>query len=179
MSKWSALCSAIVKSEDLTPYAYVVKSEDLTPYAYVEELIAIEDVQVQQELTSTVVQAPLYEVTKKYKTVRLEEEQLIVAGDTDEFFLSNLSTGAQEQVLLALRIGLARKLMKMSNLFLILDDAFQYSDYERRTNLMDVVVNLAKSGWQIVYFTMDDHIRDLFDKVGKSFGNDYVKKELE
>lgn len=144
----------------------------------IEELVAIEDVQIQQELTSTVVQAPLYEVTKKYKTVRLEDEQLIVSGDTDEFFLSKLSTGAQEQVLLALRIGLARKLMKKSNLFLILDDAFQYSDHERRINLMDVVVNLAKNGWQIVYFTMDNNIRDLFDGVGKSFGDDYKRKDL-
>jgi len=31
------------------------------------------------------------------------------------------------------------------------------------------LVDIAKKGWQIIYLTMDDHIKGLFDKVGKEF----------
>ena len=43
---------------------------------------------------------------------------------------------------------------------------------------MDTAFDLAKMGWQIIYFTMDDHIRDLFERKGKLFGDDFILKEL-
>ena len=69
-------------------------------------------------------------------------------------------------------------LMILTN-FLILDDAFQYSDWQRRENLMDQVVDLARSGWQILYLTMDDHIRDLFIKRGRVFKEQFQMAELK
>ena len=90
-----------------------------------------------------------------------------------------MSTGAQEQILLALRIGFARKWMEQNALFLILDDAFQHSDWERRVRLVDEMVSLAQQGWQIIYFSMDDHIRKLFeDRVKPVLGNQYRYREL-
>ena len=45
----------------------------------------------------------------------------------------------------------------------MLDDALQNSDWDRRANMVDHLVELVRSsGWQIFYFTMDDHLRDLF-----------------
>ncbi len=76
--------------------------------------------------------------------------------------MADLSTGAREQIMLALRIAFIKKLFKQAYCFLILDDAFQHSDYERRPIIIDNLIELARSGWQIFYLTMDDHIRDLF-----------------
>jgi hypothetical protein len=58
--------------------------------------------------------------------------------------------------------------MQGDTAFLILDDAFQHSDWERRPALVDTVFDLAKAGWQTIYFSMDDNIRDLFDQRGKT-----------
>ena len=86
--------------------------------------------------------------------------------------VSDLSTGAREQVLLGLRIGFASRLLDGTPLFLILDDAFQHSDWVRRERLVEKLFTLAKDGWQINYFTMDDHIRMLFESSAKKAGID-------
>ena len=116
---------------------------------------------------------PLHRITRRYKGLKLDGDRLVVADPYHDYSLSDLSTGAQEQILLALRIGFSTRLLKQESLFLILDDAFQYSDWERRDWLLDMMVDLARSGWQIIYFTMDDHIRDLFEKKGKAFGKGF------
>ncbi|MFQ5603096.1 MAG: ATP-binding protein [bacterium] len=144
----------------------------------IEELRKTEDAKILAGLKSTEVQEPLMQVTKRYNSLELDGENLVVSDAYDHFPLSELSTGAQEQILLALRIGFSTKLMKQDSLFLILDDAFQYSDWNRRKLLIDKVAALARSGWQILYFSMDDHIRELFDKKGKTFGDDYKFVEL-
>ena len=109
---------------------------------------------------------PLHQVTGHYTTIELQDGQLVVSDPFESFTLDELSTGAQEQVLLALRIGCASHILGDKNLFLILDDAFQYADWDRRERLLDEVIRLGKKGWQILYLTMDDHIRDLFEKRG-------------
>ena len=80
-----------------------------------------------------------------------------------------------EQVLLALRMGFAAKHLGQNRMFLIMDDAFQHADWQRREYLVEQAVELENSGWQILYLTMDDHIRDLFKKI---FGERLVYKEL-
>ena len=144
----------------------------------IEDLRKAEDAKIIEGLKSRDVQDPLYQVTKRYKRLDLEGEKLIVSDSSNDFYLSDLSTGAMEQILLALRIGLSTKILKQDSLFLILDDAFQYSDWERRAWLMDKVVDLAQKGWQIIYFTMDDHIKELFNTKGKLFDNQYKIREL-
>jgi uncharacterized protein YhaN len=107
-------------------------------------------------------------------------ESLVISDPFQEYPLESLSTGAQEQVLLALRIGCAARIVGKEGLFLILDDAFQHADWDRRGWLLDQVIKLANHGWQIIYLTMDDHIRDLFDKVGhKNFKKNYRFIDLE
>jgi uncharacterized protein YhaN len=64
-------------------------------------------------------------------------------------------------------------------MFLILDDAFQHSDWDRREWLVDEIAELTKIGWQIFYFTMDDHIKHLFEERIKShYGGQYQLFEL-
>lgn len=90
---------------------------------------------------------------------------IIVNNDKEVFEFDNLSTGAQEQVMLALRIGIIKKLTGENTMFLILDDAFQHSDWGRREILIDNVMQLVNQGWQVIYLTMDDDIRDRFNRI--------------
>ena len=63
---------------------------------------------------------------------------------------------------------------------MILDDAFQYADWDRRGWLLDKMADLAKAGWQILYLTMDDHLRDLFRDMGKkTFKEEFAYYALE
>jgi len=107
-------------------------------------------------------------MTGKYQSLNLIDDQIYTRDQYQEYPLKDLSTGAKEQVQLALRLGIASHVSGGEPLFIILDDAFQHSDWERRESLVKVTVDLAKNGWQIIYLTMDDHIRDLFLKMGKA-----------
>lgn len=138
-----------------------------------------EDEKLKIVLSLPVVQKPLFDITKKYIEVTLRGEHLIVSDKFEEFNIADLSTAAREQVLLALRLGFAAKIMNQETAFLILDDAFQHSDWSRRKYLLETVISLANIGWQIIYFSMDDHIRDLFNKLGnETFKSDYCYYEL-
>lgn len=139
-----------------------------------------EDEKIQASLNSNAISSPLKEITHRYERVRLVGDSLVISDPFQEFPLESLSTGAQEQVLLALRIGCAARIVGKEGLFLILDDAFQHADWDRRGWLLDQVIKLANQGWQIIYLTMDDHIRDLFDKVGhRNFKKNYRFIDLE
>jgi uncharacterized protein YhaN len=139
-----------------------------------------EDEKIQRSLDSGFVTEPLHQITGRYEQVRLQDDQLMLSDGFSHFPLADLSTGAQEQVLLALRIGCAAQVLGKDRLFLILDDAFQHADWTRRERLLDEVVRLAENGWQIIYLTMDDHIRDLIRNGGeKVFKDDFAFFDLE
>lgn len=138
-----------------------------------EEFRTEEDIKIEASLNSEIVQKPIFELTNRYENLVLENGKLVVSDDFNSFELEQLSSGAQEQILLALRIGLSQHLTKGEPMFLILDDAFQYSDWRRRKFLMNKIVELVQNGWQIIYFTMDDNIKALFEQSGKAFGDDF------
>lgn len=144
-----------------------------------DEIRAQEDEKIREGLKADEVVEVLKKVTKSYEALDLTEEGILVSGVRGEYPLRELSTGAREQVLLALRLGFAARLAGGEPLFMLLDDAFQHSDWERREELVDTVVNLVREGWQVTYLTMDDHIRDLFRGVGKDeFGSDFQFQEI-
>lgn len=135
-----------------------------------------EDEQIKANLDSSVVRKPLHAITNRYESITLDEERIKVLDKFETFDIADLSTGAQEQVLLALRIGFASRIMGTDTAFLILDDAFQHSDWRRRERLLQETIGLAERGWQILYFTMDDHIEELFDNYGKGNPQKTYKK---
>ena len=137
-----------------------------------------EDEKIRGRLQTSLVSEVLFDITKRYKSIDFVDERLIVNDPYNEFYLSDLSTGAQEQVLLALRIGFATQIMQENQAFLILDDAFQYADWKRRERLVEQVVQLSKKGWQILYLTMDDHIKELFDQAGRYVFKDGYKVQM-
>ena len=146
----------------------------------ISELRKREDEDITRAINSKAMSEPIKEITPSYTGVDLEGEELVVFNDMQRFPLSALSTGAKEQVLLALRIGLANHVLGAQKMFLILDDAFQHSDWKRRERLVDEMANLATTGWQIIYFSMDDHIKRLFEgRIKPKFKERYCSFELE
>ena len=109
----------------------------------------------------------LSQVTNHYKSVDIADEKLLINGDYSDYFIDDLSSGTKEQVFLAIRMGFASKLASGTPLFMILDDAFQHSDWNRRDRLINVVFKLVNLGWQFTYLTMDNHIRDSFKNIGE------------
>jgi uncharacterized protein YhaN len=144
-----------------------------------DDVRAQEEKQIRDRLASPLVGQPILQITNRYSGVLYEDDCVWVQDDYGRFEISDLSTGAREQVLLGLRLGFAAQILKQQRLFLLLDDAFQHADWQRRERLLSQVVELAKDGWQITYFTMDDHIRDLFNSAGpEHFGRQYRFYEL-
>jgi uncharacterized protein YhaN len=125
----------------------------------------LEDEHLESTLNDTRISSLIKKHTAgRYDRVSLQGEQLFIENETESYDLAELSTGAREQVLLALRMGVASVLCGKRSLFLILDDAFQYSDWQRREALVLQSIDSVRSGWQVIYFTMDDDIRDRFCK---------------
>ncbi len=182
-TSWEVLIVNLRKKRESILTSYRQKTAEvigkLAVYNVLNNLRKAEDKKIVQGLRSKKVLEPLYEITNRYDGLSLDGENLVVNDAFNSFHLEELSSGAQEQVLLALRMGFSRMLLGQDKLFLILDDAFQYSDWQRRKLLVEKAVNLAQDGWQILYFTMDDNIRELFNDVGKRLGNDYKLVELE
>ncbi len=144
----------------------------------IDEIKSHEDEKIKSALSLPNITKPIKEVTDKYEGISLEGDKIVVNSSFEDFYLSDLSTGAREQVLLGIRLGLISKLFGNNQGFLILDDAFQHSDYKRREKLISKMFKLAKSNWQILYFSMDDHIASLFDKSGKKLGKDYLRIDI-
>lgn len=144
-----------------------------------DELRLIEGAKIEEGLNSSYVSQSIFATTGHYDKIEREGGDLYISDRYGRYKLKELSTGAREQVLLGLRIGFASKLLAGEPLFLILDDAFQHSDWERREILVDELMGLADMGWQIICFSMDDHIKSLFaQRVEPKFKDRYRFIEL-
>lgn len=179
---WDVLIDNLrIKQEELLE-TYKQKTAEIVGkimvYQVLKDMHEDEDVKVREALESSHLMEPLKNMTQRYNRLELAGDQLLVHDLYNTFRFNDLSTGAQEQILMALRVGLCSRLFKDNQLFLILDDAFQYSDWKRRDYLTDAILRLADSGWQIFYFTMDNHIRDLLIEKTKPMHGQFVLKEL-
>lgn len=133
-------------------------------YDVIDELYKQEDEKIQDALNSDIIKEILPKVTTRYEDIYLEDDRLMVSDPFDSFPVSEISDGAREQVFLSLRVGFAEHWFNKNKLFLILDDAFLHSDYKRRPKLVDKTLELVESGWQIICFTFDKNIVDLFKR---------------
>lgn len=183
-TEWEELITALWdKREEKAQEYRQVTAEILAKVqvnAVIREFREEENTRIGEGLKREELTKPLHALTGRYSRIRQEEDMgliLITDGD-EEYPLVDISTGAREQAFLALRIGFASIAMEGQTAFLILDDAFQHSDWHRRTNLIDQTLSLVKTGWQVFYFTMDDHIRDLFQEGGEKVGDGFRSLEL-
>lgn len=135
-----------------------------------EDFIAEEDERVETWLADAGIGDTIRMLTGRYDRVIFQDEELVVGNERELFPLANLSSGAAEQVLLALRMGIAPQLTGKQQLFLLLDDAFQFSDYKRRALLARAVGDMVRANWQVVYFSMDDDMRKRMSELGRRLG---------
>ena len=134
----------------------------------IDQIQKEEDQKIQNDLNAPEVTDLLLSITGSYNKIELVDDQVFISDPYNRYGMQDLSTGAKEQIQLALRLGIASKITGGTPLFIILDDAFQHSDWSRREDLVKQVILLVKKRWQVTYLTMDDHIRDLFLKYGKA-----------
>ena len=102
----------------------------------------------------------------RYTNVSLSEDLDITVMRRDQVELpaSHLSQGTFDQLYLALRLSLAQDILQGEPGFLLLDDAFLCADDQRRERLLDILSQLAREKWQILYFTMDQQLAKATEK---------------
>ena len=156
--------------------AYIIAG--IIVHQTINELLQEEEKQIQKNINSKEFCDLLYKITGKYNSLSINNDgKLTITSQMADYDLRDLSTGTKEQVLFALRVTLAEKILG-NKAFFILDDAFQHSDYDRRPKLIDQLFTLADEGWQIIYLTMDDNIKDVFINKGLK-REDYQMIELK
>ena len=98
----------------------------------------------------------------KYKDIayNTDKEQVVVTTKDDRNLpIEKLSKGATDQLYFSVRISIAEQLLNEHG-FLILDDPFLSSDSQRLKKQMNVLADLAQKGWQILYFTAKDEVKE-------------------
>jgi hypothetical protein len=181
---WEELINALRDRRDEKAQGYIqVTAEILAKIqvnAVIQEFREEENTRIGDGLKREELTKPLHALTERYSRIRHDEDRglVLITDEDEEFPLAAISTGAQEQAFFALRVGFASIAMEGQTAFLILDDAFQHSDWLRRQNLIDQTLSLVKTGWQVFYFTMDDHIRDLFQEAGEKVGDGFTSLDL-
>ena len=182
-SDWESLLAALEQRLDQLHSEYHdVTARMIAQFAVHQVLdgFAAEEAEMIDEgLERAMIRDSIQLMTPRYRALRVGENGLMVIdSDDNEFRVADLSTGAREQVFLGARLGFARIALDNEPSFLVLDDAFQHSDWNRRKQLVQQAVGLVEAGWQVLYFTMDDHIRDLFNAEGERLGERYVTHSL-
>lgn len=98
-----------------------------------------------------------------YTDIRYDETDNVVRvtrADGRELTADQLSQGTYDLLYMAIRLKLARDLLGDQTGFLILDDAFLHSDPDRIHREIDILKDLANDGWQIIYFSIRNPVRD-------------------
>jgi DNA repair exonuclease SbcCD ATPase subunit len=70
----------------------------------------------------------------------------------------SLSGGAYDQLYFAIRLALGETLLGGKSGFLILDDPFIKADTTRLKRQVDMLVDICRKGWQILYFSAKDEV---------------------
>ncbi len=81
------------------------------------------------------------------------------------FRVEQLSGGTREQLFLAIRFALVREFAKRGvELPLVMDDLFVNFDQERTEAAADCLLDVAREGQQVLFFTCHEHIAQLFQQ---------------
>jgi uncharacterized protein YhaN len=75
----------------------------------------------------------------------------------------DLSQGTYDLLYMAVRLKLAKEILGEPG-FLVLDNAFVHSDTERIRKEIEFLKELEDEGWQIIYFTFRDDVRQILEE---------------
>ncbi len=102
---------------------------------------------------------------ERYGEVRLKADQITaIDNHGQEFHLSHLSTGAKDQLFLALRIAITELLSADSVVPIIMDDTFVNFDQTRLKNALDVVSQISL-GRQVILLSHDEGLKTWAENV--------------
>ena len=178
-----ALLDALEKRREAAAATLRDASASLVAHFAVRDAVAKlrekEDEILWEAMTTDSMVRPLRELTGRYLSWEMTDAGLGVVSDTGEHFaVDRLSTGAAEQVMLALRIGLLRRFAGLESGFLLLDDSIQHADHAHREAAVDVLATVVESGWQVLFFTMDDHLREVVRSRFSALGSAFTEARL-
>lgn len=95
-----------------------------------------------------------------------ENQIKVVRKDGKELVADQLSGGAYDQLYFAIRLTLGEKLLEGEPGFLILDDPFIKADPKRLKKQLDMLAEISKTGWQIIYFSAKGEVQEaLHDRI--------------
>ncbi len=96
----------------------------------------------------------------------LGEDFLCIDDEYGQTFrVEQLSGGTREQLFLAIRFALVREFAKRGvELPLVMDDLFVNFDQERTEAAADCLLEVAREGQQVLFFTCHEHIAKLFQQ---------------
>ena len=78
----------------------------------------------------------------------------------EKLLAQKLSSGTFDQLYLSIRLALGEKLLKGGRGFFILDNPFIKADKRRLQNQVNILKRISATGWQVIYFTAKDEIKD-------------------
>jgi uncharacterized protein YhaN len=93
-----------------------------------------------------------FEADTGYVNVKRKDGVVIEAG--------KLSGGAYDQLYLSIRLALGDRMLKGGKAFFIMDDPFIKSDKKRLQAQMNILKRISQLGWQIMYFTAKDEVKE-------------------
>jgi DNA repair protein SbcC/Rad50 len=99
-----------------------------------------------------------------YNKVIFDKEDGVIKverNNGDLIEAEKLSGGAYDQLYLSIRIALGEKLLQSEKGFFIFDDPFIKSDIDRIEKQINVLKKICEMGWQILYFSCKNEIKDI------------------
>lgn len=99
---------------------------------------------------------------EKYTDINYEKasQELKVKKGEETLNPENLSQGTYDLLYMSIRLGLAREILDEPG-FLVMDNAFAHSDVERVEKEVEFLSEMEEEGWQIIYLTYRDDVREI------------------
>lgn len=101
---------------------------------------------------------------ENYHRILLSENQIQVQHHEGLIFdVSELSQGTAEQLYIALRFAFIKNAADLIQMPILIDDGFVNFDFDRQEQMLKLIVKMSESN-QVLYFTCDKKIQDVFPK---------------
>jgi uncharacterized protein YhaN len=107
----------------------------------------------------------------RYRRVELDPGRRrlrVVRYDEEPLEESLLSGGTRDQLFLALRLAVAEGVLGGERGFFVMDDPLVKADDERLREQLALFLELAREGWQILYFSAKREVREALEDLGAS-----------
>lgn len=146
----------IEKDAELSIEAFKIFQElELKEEAKSEELFGKDNQAsiIFRNITSGMFEEVSYDSSTREILVKRSHEKILQRA-------SELSRSEWTQLYTAIRVYLGEKLLKEEKGFFIVEEPFIHSDSERLLKEFDMLKNLSERGWQTIYFTAKDEIKE-------------------